>query len=263
MNTGPEDIFDQCLDQMNDPSKIKKVMDQAPGHAWKFRDMISIVRNIQLSKRPEIPEDAIDDCLIKVGKAFQRKNKDTGRSFFSFRLRVAAILVCAVFLLAWGTVRVSASSVPGDMLYPVKIVTEKFRFLLTLDPAEGAELRITVSEERVRELLQLMRRKEMLETDVVRRMLDEASQALLSIDRLPKENRLISCLRMETLTNLQTDILAALQANASPGAKKELEDAMKRCRCSMDRILKMKSECKKKLRCNCSVYSDPDNPEER
>lgn len=67
-----------------------------------------------------------------------------------------ASLLLAVSLLGGGAVFASQSSLPGDILYPVKLGTEKIKIALANDNAKKASLHLEFASERLNELNQII-----------------------------------------------------------------------------------------------------------
>ena len=64
------------------------------------------------------------------------------------RLAAAALTLLLLVILGGGLAAVSADSLPGDLLYPVKLATEQVRLLLTVDGQAREELLIGFGDER-------------------------------------------------------------------------------------------------------------------
>jgi hypothetical protein len=63
-------------------------------------------------------------------------------------LAAAALTLLLLVILGGGLAAVSAGSLPGDLLYPVKLATEQVRLFLTVDAQAREELLIGFGEER-------------------------------------------------------------------------------------------------------------------
>jgi hypothetical protein len=72
-------------------------------------------------------------------------------NFLHFKTALAAGLALVVVLLI-GTGFASAQSIPGDILYPVKLASEQTRLLLITDPAQRLELQLAYDTERLDEV---------------------------------------------------------------------------------------------------------------
>jgi uncharacterized membrane protein YgcG len=79
------------------------------------------------------------------------------------RARLAASVIAIVIvisILSGGTAYASQGSLPGNLLYPVKIVTENTRLLLSGDSASKARLNIQYASNRLAELSKVVNRNE-------------------------------------------------------------------------------------------------------
>jgi hypothetical protein len=107
--------------------------------------------------------------LQQIRTARQKKSRSF-TDIFSFGLparfvwaRVAVSIVVVVILvsmLAGGTAYAAQSSLPGDLLYPVKIGTEDVRLLIAGDSAAKAKLNLQFAQTRLEEMSNLAIRNE-------------------------------------------------------------------------------------------------------
>ena len=76
------------------------------------------------------------------------------RAPFSLPMRrlVPALLVLSLVLTSGGTVFASQGSLPGETLYPVKLLSEEVRVAVALTAAKKAELQVSYAAERAREI---------------------------------------------------------------------------------------------------------------
>ena len=63
-----------------------------------------------------------------------------------------------LLLLTGGVTAASSSSLPGELLYPVKIASERTRLALTLSDIGKAKLEVTFAERRAKEIAELARK---------------------------------------------------------------------------------------------------------
>ncbi|MGB3903741.1 MAG: DUF5667 domain-containing protein, partial [Anaerolineae bacterium] len=86
--------------------------------------------------------------------------------------KVLAVVMAAVVAIAGagGGVVLAADSLPGDLLYPVKLISEDVRLALPLKPADRAELAMAFVRERVQEMAQLANQGEVIPDTVLTRM---------------------------------------------------------------------------------------------
>ena len=79
--------------------------------------------------------------------------------FFKIKYITGLIIVLAVILIGGGLVYASQSSLPGETLYPVKIMSEEMRSALTLNPRAKAEYQTELARERVEEIKSVLNQK--------------------------------------------------------------------------------------------------------
>jgi|GEM_PF-4170089 hypothetical protein len=153
---------------------------------------IKELKNIQPSK------ESLDFCRGKI-LAEMAKNSHLGaeKSFAAaiidfaqiFRYPVAAALSIIVFLSGIGftAAKVAQNSLPGDNLYPVKIVVETAHLTITTDNTEKARLESVMTYKRAQELAQIVRKNEGVENENVRQALDRVEKQLATAtENLPK-----------------------------------------------------------------------------
>lgn len=80
---------------------------------------------------------------------------------------VGVTIIAGLFIIITGVYSVNASkgSLPGDILYPIKLTSEKVQISLTFSQPEKTQLRIIYAEERVKEIEKVIR----METDLQKR----------------------------------------------------------------------------------------------
>ena len=89
----------------------------------------------------------------------KRHNISEGINLFNlFKIKyiTALIIVLAAILIGGGFAYASQSSLPGETLYPVKIMSEEMRSALTLNPRAKAEYQTELARERVKEIKSIL-----------------------------------------------------------------------------------------------------------
>ena len=96
---------------------------------------------------------------------------------------VAAIIAMVVGTTAMGggVVMAAGNSLPGDILYPVKLGVEDVRMAVTADPAARAELALEFTAERTAEVERLLERGDVIPEQVIRRMARQTDMAMEQI----------------------------------------------------------------------------------
>ncbi|MBM3706342.1 MAG: hypothetical protein FJW66_07455, partial [Actinobacteria bacterium] len=114
------------------------------------------------------------EVLIKIpSPGYSNKNKikplPSRKKIVSVRLKMAALFIIIIFAISTmgaGTIYASQDSLPGDMLYPVKLVTEKAGLLTARDSVSRVELYLKWADKRVGEIKDLADRKNADKVDI-------------------------------------------------------------------------------------------------
>jgi len=246
MGNQMEKLLDVCLEKMREEIPLDEILMEYPDQKEELKELLLIVRDMENIPLPQVREEAVASCLTKVSKALQSQKKQGWKvklprlqwprvSYFpSPAWGKALVLLFIVILISWSTISLSGDSLPGDLLYSVKLTTEKVKFSLTTDPEEKAELRLTYSEERIQELVRYLDDKGKLNTEVLKAMLNEAALVTDNISRLPKDRAIPCCLKLEQLCAVHINILEDLKSKVPAEQRQELENAIQTCQHRMD-----------------------------
>jgi hypothetical protein len=108
---------------------------------------------------------------------------------WAFNLAAPVIILLLLMLIVNSAALTARLSIPGQALYPTKLVLEDLKMAFTFDVVERTDLHIQFSRERTLEFVELV-----MEGDYERlplaaeRMETEVISALHSLDRMPAEN---------------------------------------------------------------------------
>src|SRR3970040_2270895 len=119
---------------------------------YTYAASLAAPRQAQLSSRAK---------FLNAAQALADKSPRGGWLGMAFsRLAVTAVLfLCAILLGGLSTVAVSAQSLPGDLLYPVKIASEQTRLFLVRNPGERLQLEKSFDDRRSEEIVELLKRE--------------------------------------------------------------------------------------------------------
>ena len=133
-------------------------------------------------------QSAISEALGEYATDTDAANAPSPRSS-RWRLKVRALVTAALVVAPVGTAIAAEGTVPGDLLYPVKLITEPVRSIVDSD---------VVARHRVDELAQLIDRP--AQTD---RLSDAVSDAQKAVTDLPQDHPLRD--QLSLLTDKVTD----------------------------------------------------------
>lgn len=156
-----EEVLARCIDEvLSGRSTAEDCLLRYPELRDELRPLLEVALSIQPPKVVPSPEfrRRLRLRLLEVmapAKPYEGR-KEVTRGWFSSLLsvRIVAVLLLAFVVLTTGTVSVYAaqSSLPGDMLYPVKVGVEKLQVAVTLNPEDKAYLHLKLAQRRIDEV---------------------------------------------------------------------------------------------------------------
>lgn len=154
-----ESILNECLNLLQQGRTVEACIERFPQYADELRPLLEIAAAIHHSDKPQLNQLALQQSQEKMLAAWKTKYENTesnSRSAFpgfliqffrkyqpegNFYFRFAIASAFTLLLLFAGSIFVtSANSLPGDTLYPVKILAEDLQYKLTLNPVSRQEL---------------------------------------------------------------------------------------------------------------------------
>ena len=222
-----EILLDRCIDLIRSGGNPEDALREDPQAAEQVRPLLTLVS--QLESLPD-PQPSVEG-MTKLAVAIAARQKPARRiRLFSppVLVRVAAALV-AVLFLGWGSVALSSNTVPGDLLYPVKRLTEHVKFFLTFDAENQVELRIVFSEERLKEAVRKHRSGEGIDKALLTAMLDEAKHAVEAAPQLSGNTRDLMVTRVAHMTELQHRTIEEMTGAAAGRDREDLRRLAERC----------------------------------
>ncbi len=135
-------------------------------------------------------------------------------------------MLLALFLLGGGTTVAARSSLPGDILYPVKRATERLNFLVVRGPVERADLHLELAGKRTEELEIITYRNRGVEEGLVEDMALETERALAEVEEVPERKQEPLFLKLMELTARQQEVLRRVYGQVPEQAQSAIERAM-------------------------------------
>ena len=236
-------LLDICIEEMHKGKSIEECLAEYPQYASQLKPLLQLVKQIEALPQPAPSPEAISSTLINIGKEIAqltitaetpvvRGKKRKTISFFNifqkpklmWAFNAALILIVVLFSVA----TISANSVPGDILYPVKLATEKVKFLLTFDSEKKAELRLTFSDKRLQEMIAVFQQSGKLDTTLLKAMLDEAKLALEG-NEIPTDKASIFAAKLSHVNAYQKDVLEKIRPRVNPSSRQIVDEAINMC----------------------------------
>lgn len=235
MKSKIEEIFDSLLNEIKRGRSVEDCLEEYPQFAEALEPLLRLATNIQELPKPEPSQEAIAQALGTIKKATAEERRKEIR--FSFRkifslqpaiIRAVAAVVLIV-IIGWTTVFLSAKSLPGDLLYPVKLFTEKVQYVLTINPEGKAELHLVFADKRTNELLLSFKEGEEINRKLLSTMLNEAQLALEHAESLPAERSIKFVESVERCNHRQMEVLEKIKPMVCGSDTSVINEAINLC----------------------------------
>jgi hypothetical protein len=158
MKTAEVDALEDCLERLQAGASLEQVLALYPIWAEELRPLLeSAILAWSLRVNAPVPEASLARSrALFIEKAVSHPQH---RGLFGLGLRFSYSLIAilsTVVVLAVGTSFVSAQSLPGDILYPVKLAGEQTRLLLTTNTTQRLILQERYDQTRADEVENLL-----------------------------------------------------------------------------------------------------------
>ncbi len=160
------ELLEECLSQMQAGAPIDEVLRTHDQQAADLRPLLEAslaARSLQAGPAPTSAQNrSRAQFLAAAAELRQPARRGLRLGFLPLRALVPALMVLLVVVSSlFVTGLVSAQSLPGDGLYPVKIAMEQAQLRLTTGTASRLSLEETFDERRVMEVADLLKRGEL------------------------------------------------------------------------------------------------------
>jgi hypothetical protein len=235
MNSNIDIILDKLLVEMHRGKSVDDCLKEYPDLAAELRPLLQLASEIEGLPKPEPEAQAVESVLAKVRDLTITVIGKKRHSIWSiFSLRPALVRVCAVVLLialaGWTSVSLSAKSLPGDFLYPMKLFTEKVQYVLTVSPEGKAELHLVYADRRTDEFVLTFKEGEKINRALLDAMLSEISLAMECTQSLPEENSGTMMERVKACNHHQMKVLEKTKTLVCDYDRDVIDEAIKTCR---------------------------------
>jgi hypothetical protein len=193
-----DEIFAECLEQVFNGTSIEQCVAKYPEHAAELRKLLETAvaarRVAAVEPTPEFRERARYQLQAALREKAAAK---TARKFsfsWNWQPRWAVALTAVVILLAGGsgTVLASNNSMPGQLLYAVKLASEKVKLAVATSSTAKAEVYAGLAERRVNEIVYLAANSEPERISQVTKNLDVCLTNISNLSGGVSENAMFS-----------------------------------------------------------------------
>ena len=237
MKRTPEELLDICLEMASRGEDWKAFLLVYPDCSQEVEKLVILAREVREASGPvEDSAPGASAALLRLGRELAKKElqrEETAHRKWGWlwgsAWAKAAFAGIVMLLVGASSVELSARTVPGNFLYPLKILTERVRFALTSDQEERVELRLTFSERRLSEVVKTLKEGKGADRELVSAMLDEAKAALSDATKLPESKSSAYKARIASLEEIQKDRLRSVESLVPADRRKYVGEAIRMC----------------------------------
>ena len=226
-------ILDECIEQIRSGHDPEDVLKQYPQVADEIRPLLLLTQELESLPTPVPSAHGMMRTMARLSLDSKRNGRLVRGLWpgpFSWpTLARAAVIVFVLLGVSWGTITASAGSAPGDLLYPIKVFTERVKLYLTINPENKAELRILFSGERLKEAIKLYQKGYGVKEDLLKAMLEEARLAVETSANLSDGSGVLLVAQAANLSDYQQEVLQQLTEKAPPAEQQELAPWVNMC----------------------------------
>ena len=240
-----EQSLEHCLQELARTDDVEASLQRYPQHADRLRPLLEMAQATRYYYKdvPEAPgglavgrEQMLAAAAQQRARGVSATSTSTTRSW-KMRLALSTRLIAVLLIVVLGTAALGSGvvwaaqdSLPGDLLYPVKLVTEDLRLALASGPANQVDLALQFVEERAGEVQALAAAGRPIPGGTVARMEGHIERALTQAAWAPDEETAGLLTQITARTRTQQQGLEQAQATAPQQTQARLERAVIACR---------------------------------
>ncbi len=232
MKSKIEEILDQILDELSQGKAIDEILIKYPDYAQELKPLLKIAQSLKELPKPMPSEESVMQTVIKARNEYRvRKPIYFIRPSSLFQPALIRVLgiIAIIAIISIGSFLFSSRAIPGDVLYPAKIFSERIQYTFSPKLEDRVELRINFASRRTDELLMVFERQNKLDKNLLESMLNETEHAYYSASMLPEEKADNLLRQVAQINNLQKDALKKLKKNACPCDTILINEALNKC----------------------------------
>lgn len=249
MKQTPEELLDICLEMASRGEDWEAFLARYPDSLREVEPLVLLAREVREASGPEeATAPGASAALLRLGRELAKRERQkeepahrTWGWLWGSAWAKAAFAGIVMLVLGASSVELSARAVPGNFLYPVKILTERVHFALTSDLEERVELRLTFSERRLSEIVKTLKEGKGADRELMTAMLDEAREALSDASQLPETRSAAYRSRIESLEEFQKERLRSVKDMVPADRRQDVDEAIGMCDKGWARMREMMS----------------------
>ena len=249
MKKTPEELLDICLEMASRGEDWEAFLARYPDSLREVEPLVLLAREVREASGPaETTAPGASAALLRLGRELAKRERQKEEAahgtwgwLWGSVWAKAAFAGIVMLVLGASSVELSARAVPGNFLYPVKILTERVHFALTSDLEERVELRLTFSERRLSEIVKTLKEGKGADRELITEMLDEARAALSDASQLPETRSAAYKSRIVSLEEFQKERLRSVEDMVPADRRQDVAEAIGMCDQGWARMREMMS----------------------
>ncbi|MEE8369145.1 MAG: DUF5666 domain-containing protein, partial [Dehalococcoidia bacterium] len=216
-------ILDECLAAQRQGESVEACVSRYPKHAERLRPLLTTAQRVSESPpvrpRPRAQEVAWGRVRQRARELRRSRRLPQVRFLWLRPLALTASLVLAFLAATGGVAYAAQDSLPDSPLYRIKLATEDVRLWVVFDDSHRAELLLDQSDERTREIVEMIQQGKAIPVNVLSALEDRHDRAARILQDEPPEAPLVA--RLLQQSEAQEELLLALRDVVSPSAAGE------------------------------------------
>jgi hypothetical protein len=226
-----EEIFDRLFAEIKAGISIDDCLHEYPDHAEELRPLLQLAERVAGLPLPEPDAAAVQAAIRRVRNSAVEPERFSLRRVLKLGIVPTRILAAVFFLFLFEvtTVSLSAKSLPGHLLYPVKRFAEGVQHFLTVDSEGRATIHIVLADRRTCEFACQPKIDTRVNAYLLADMQQEISSALRHLGGLSNESAARVIDQIYECHQFQMQVLESTRDTACECNIHLIEEAIKCC----------------------------------
>lgn len=226
-----ENVLDELIAEIANGKTVGDCLHEYPQYGEELKSLLQLAVSINNMPKPEPDIEAVRAAMRRIQEPTAQPRGLSLKGFFTLKMvpiRVAAFLLF-LFVFEVTTESLSAKSLPGHVLYPVKRFSEDVQHMLTLDSEGMAKLHVAFAGRRIREWSCMVEPGLPVDCALLDEMIREIEHAFEHLPKLSIEGKVRVIEEMHRCNLLQVEALENGKKCACECNVDKIEEALRSC----------------------------------
>lgn len=226
-----EEILDRLLAEMAQGRTIDECLRDYPEYAEELRPLLMVAGRIATMQKPEPDPDAVRSVIRRARQSGRGSTRFSLRNVFAqVNIPVRVLIALAmIFVFELSTGVLSAESLPGNVLYPVKRLTEGVQHFFIMGTEDRVHVHIALADRRAHEFTCLYEPDARRSAYLLGEMVQEIEQALRHMSCLSGERAARAVAKIYSCHLYQMQVLKDTRESACDCILEDIEQAIMDC----------------------------------